>query len=242
MKYLRNVPCLAVAARRVILLGVLGVLPCVAPVHATSATAPVNPAFAGTVTLHDGKLTARLSAVPLRRVMAEVSRLSGAQVLWLRGVREEPVSVEFTALPLTEALQRLLGGNNFLLFYTSVGEEAKLTQVWIASRGQGREPMRFAPPLGTDAGVPPSPASDPPSGGMETIDTIIHTATQDPDPTMRLVSVSQLGMRAQEDVRVKAVLTQMAHSDHDPQVRNVAAEMLYSLENQEEEEEVEEED
>jgi hypothetical protein len=66
--------------------------------------------------------------------MEEMSRVSGARVRWLSDQAEEKrVSVEFTALPLPEALRRILREMNFLLFYTSTGNSVKLTEVWILS-------------------------------------------------------------------------------------------------------------
>jgi hypothetical protein len=61
-------------------------------------------------------------ATPLRQVMEKVSRVRGARVHWLSGQAQETlVSVEFTALPLPEALERILGETNFLFFYTAPG-------------------------------------------------------------------------------------------------------------------------
>jgi hypothetical protein len=103
--------------------------------------------FPGSLTFQDGKLAARVTAAPLWQVMEEVGRLSGVQILWLNQKSEDPVSVEFSPLSLTEALQRLLGGRNFLLLYSSVAENSRLTQIWISSGGQDAEQPRRAQPL-----------------------------------------------------------------------------------------------
>jgi hypothetical protein len=61
-------------------------------------------------------LTVRLVAVPVEEVLAEIGRQSGAQIV---GTPKEPrgVSTEFEKVPLTEALHRLLGDENFALVY-----------------------------------------------------------------------------------------------------------------------------
>src|SRR3954466_13641642 len=71
------------------------------------ATAAVAEPSRG-VALHDGKLSVHMVSTPLRQVLAEVSRLSLADVVWLSPEgQDERISVEFTDLPLVEGLQRL---------------------------------------------------------------------------------------------------------------------------------------
>src|SRR5262245_44014823 len=79
-----------------------------APVDTAAASTPKDEAFPGTLTLHNETLAARVTAVPLEQVMAEFSRLSGAQVIWRTPRDQTLVSVEFPALPLAEALTRIL--------------------------------------------------------------------------------------------------------------------------------------
>src|SRR5262245_32903898 len=83
------------------------------------------------LTLQDGMLTAHVTGVPLPRVMSELSRLSGAKIVWLVQRDNRPVSVDFTKLPLAEALPRLLGPNNFLLMYASTDKRSRLTSIWV---------------------------------------------------------------------------------------------------------------
>ena len=64
------------------------------------------------------------------------------------------------------------------------------------------------------------------------MDALIQTALYAPDPTARARMVAQLGLRDHEDDRVRSILSLMAFEDSDPTVRNVAAEMFYSLGNQ----------
>jgi hypothetical protein len=164
-------------------------------------------------------MTAQLTAAPLGQVMAEVGQLSGVQVVWLGGVAQKTsVSARFNDLPLSEALERLLGENNFLLFYVAEKEDMRLTQIWISATRRGPQSIL---PLSSSSSNPaaPSPAVDSTvSGDEEPMDSIIQTALHDSNAMIRLLTVSQLGRRVQEDARVKSVIAQMALSDSDPDV------------------------
>ena len=129
----------------VMMTAVLAVVAAVVPVYATSSPTAIKSALPGTLTLRDGKVSAQLNAVPLGQVMAEVSRLSGVQVVWVDDTsRLRPVSVGFTNLPLLRALDRLLGETNFMLFYTGDPRNTKLTHIWIAAQRQRAEPLQTA--------------------------------------------------------------------------------------------------
>src|SRR5262245_52335319 len=57
------------------------------------------------VTLHAGKLSVHADGIPLRQVVAEVSRLNHTSVVWLSDEgQEDPVSLEFADLPLLEGV------------------------------------------------------------------------------------------------------------------------------------------
>lgn len=195
------------------------------PVRATYALGPTAVNFPGQMTLQDGKLTARIMAAPLRQVMEEVSRLSGAQVLWLSQAGEEPVSVEFSALPFSEALRRILGERNFLLFYTTMGEEGRLIQIWISSGGTGRgQPVLIPQPVSQweTTQVTEGPDVD----IAQPLDVVIQTAMNDEDLSSRLSAIEYLGYHVQEDPRAKVILSRLARSDANPQVQDAASAML----------------
>ena len=105
-----------------------------APGDTAAASTPKDEAFPGKLTLHNETLAARVTAVPLGQVMASLSRLSGAHVVWRTPRDEKPVSVEFPALPFVKALTRILREKNFMLFYTPTREGLRLSQIWISSR------------------------------------------------------------------------------------------------------------
>jgi hypothetical protein len=82
------------------------------------------------------RLTVRLSRVALSEVLAEVGRQTGAEI---RGglVTPREVTAEFEAVPLPEALHRLLGDQNFALVY---GEAGKLRAVKLLGGPQAPPP------------------------------------------------------------------------------------------------------
>ena len=103
------------------------------------AAAASNPLDA--VALHDGKLSVHLTGTPLREALAEVSRLSHTEIVWLSSEgQEEAVSVEFADLPLLEGLERILQRKNFLVFYVPEPSGLHVTQVWVASNQQPTKP------------------------------------------------------------------------------------------------------
>jgi hypothetical protein len=98
-------------------------------------------------------LTVRLVQVPLSEVLDEVGRQTGAEI---RGQLREPreVSAEFETVPLSEALHRLLGNQNFALVYGSNGE---LRAVKLLGGPQaGAVPVAAPSPA---AGVPVRPTA-----------------------------------------------------------------------------------
>jgi hypothetical protein len=214
------------------------------PVPAPAVQSPGTAAgpFPGIITFRDEQLTVRITAAPLRQVMGEISRLSGAQVRWLSQEGEDLTSVEFTALPVTDALRRLLGGRNFLLFYTATGEETKLTQIWISASGQaGNQPGLKSPPVPQRQTTPlPGSASAPQSGEAASeeraelealpLETLLQIARLDQNPSVRVEAIARLAGYAQDDSRVQVILSQVAQSDSNPQVQEAAAELLQNLE------------
>jgi hypothetical protein len=181
------------------------------PVCAAYAAGPADVSFPGKITLQDGKMTARIVAAPLRRVLEEVSKLSGAQARWLTLDGEEPVSVEFTDLPFSEALRRILGEKDFALFYPSARERGRLPQIWIYPRGQTGGQLVVIQERGT---TPPALSDAAPSVELPSVeqdfDSLIHTAIHDQDTSVRLDALKQLWGYAQEDPLAETTLSQVA--------------------------------
>jgi hypothetical protein len=204
-------------------------------------------AFPGALTLQDGKLTARLAAVPLRQVITEISRLSGAQVSWLGQQDESPVSADFSALPVVEALERLLRRKNFLLLYASSAQDARLTQIWISSVKTAPEfsltVSQTAPPLQSqasidepepdvedeDSGTAPEEEFDDSQAQARMIDAALERVTTSQSSARSAETIEMLEGYAQEDPRIRATLTQLAHDSSDLFVQRTAAEALAKL-------------
>ena len=68
------------------------------------------------VTYRSDQLSVRLEKVALEDVLTELGRVSGAEI---QGAPREPrdITAQFDDVPLPEALQRLLGDQNFILTY-----------------------------------------------------------------------------------------------------------------------------
>ena len=59
--------------------------------------------------------SASIVAAPIRQVVDEIGRLSGTAVDGIAALDDEPVSTSFVDLPLTDALERVLGARSFAL-------------------------------------------------------------------------------------------------------------------------------
>lgn len=83
---------------------------------ATTTTAPSR----RVIEYSQDALTVRLDEVPLTEILADIGQQSGAEI---RGSLREPriVTAEFDAVPLVEALGRLLADRNFSLVYDKRG-------------------------------------------------------------------------------------------------------------------------
>lgn len=198
---------------------------------AVHAADPAVARFTGTMMLQDGKLTARIEAAPLRRVMEEVSKLSGARIRWLSLAGAEPVSAEFTDLPISEALRRILGEHDFALFEPTAKGKASPPQIWIypkrraAEQSAHRQDQEAMPPSSSNI----EPTVELPSGEPD-LDLLIRIATNDPERSDRLDAIAQLWGYARKDPLAETTLLQLASSDSDPQVREAATQVLQVLE------------
>jgi hypothetical protein len=196
-------------------------------------TVPLEMAF------RDGDLTATIVAAPLGEVMAEISRLTGAEVHWLSQHGAERVSLHLTAVPLHEALGKILQ-NNFTLSY---GPSGILTDVWILARSNGETPAAGLPSaavadrlIAAQGGVIPAGRNQP-SPRMELgvgIDDVPGASSAEIDLdkqplALRLETVESLAMHADTDEAAREILAHVASTDGDPQVREIASMALMGL-------------
>ena len=194
---------------------------------------PSAGSFPGKITFLDGKLTAQIVSASLRQVMEEVSKLSGARVHWQNhDDGNAVVSVEFNDLPFSDALKRILGEKNFIFFYASTNEVNNLPQVWILSKKSAEEHLALTPlPSSEENSLIPS--DDSRSHVVQDNDTLIEIALYDQDHLERLDAITRLGGYAQEDQGIKMILSQVAESDSNQQVREAAKELLQNMEKSE---------
>jgi hypothetical protein len=120
---------------------------------ATSAAGATEPRVTRLV-VRDGTVTAQLERAPLADVVSAIAEQTGAE---LRGELLAPrlVTLELQAVPVAEALERLLGVQNFTLTYRSDGRLKRITLGREAARGHGANPHDSA-----RAGTTPSPSTE----------------------------------------------------------------------------------
>jgi hypothetical protein len=114
-------------------------------VMCTLAAAADEPAASGRVIrFENDTLTVRLVRVPVTDVLAELEHQTGATV---RGSLLDPreVSAEFKAVPLSQALARLLGDQNFALVYGEGGRLRALTLLPGGGQATAARPPSVTP-------------------------------------------------------------------------------------------------
>jgi hypothetical protein len=170
------------------------------------ARGATSEAFPGTLAFHEGKLTAKLNAVPLKQVMQEIGDLSGAEIVWLQQDGAGTVSVDFSNVPFTRALRLILGEKNFLLFYSLADDEAHLSQIWISSGGGG----------GNQA-TPSTPVN------VTLLRQWYQTALRGARLVPRLQAVARLKQQASTHELARRFLTHLARRADNLQVQRAAA-------------------
>ena len=161
-------------------------------------------------------LTVHVTSMPVTEVLDELGRQSGAKI---QGQMRDPrvLSVEFEAVPLADALHRLLGDQNFALVY---GNEGQLKSVRLLG-GPQAVPAAPATAAASPANQPAAPASvmdalanHPPIPVTGRLGDVIggHDAT--------LLQLADLGVHhADATVRAQAARAFIAAVDTDPTLR-----------------------
>jgi hypothetical protein len=114
--------------------------------------------LAGAVRYAKDRLTVHAQGVPLRDILGEIARQSGADV---RGAVRKPrgVSEDFEDVPLAKGLERLLGEQSFALRY---GREGELRTIKLL----GEAVAAATPSIATESSGEPQPGSSAgPRGG-----------------------------------------------------------------------------
>ena len=188
------------------------------PARAADTPAPV-------VRYSNDALTVRLTHASVTEVLDEIGRQTGAEI---RGqvaeVRE--ISADFEAVPLPEAIHRLLGTQNFALVYGEKGNLKALELIGEASTSGPVTPAR--PPVPSTA-----PAQSPeaivlawlarpvplPAGSR-----LVHIFAT---PMANLRQVLEIGLRNDDpSVRADAVRTALQSAETQPEVRMALAQTI----------------
>jgi hypothetical protein len=185
------------------------------------------------VNLHNGHLTARIVAAPLQRVMQELSRVSGAHVVWQSPPDEHQlVSVAFASLPLPEAVQRIVGAHNFLLTFTSTAETARLMQIWLSTPPQSQTRVDLAKsrssviPIRMEREAATTTLEVEDAEEHARLENALQAVMQAQDSATRLEAIEMLTPYATVDPRIRTTLSHLAQSAQDSQVQEAAAAAL----------------
>lgn len=171
----------------------------------------------------DDALTVRLTRAPVGEVLEEIGRQTGAEI---RGQPAEvrDVSADFEAVPLPDALRRLLGNENFALVY---GENGKLKAVkliggsQVVSTSTGRATMMPTTTV-------PEPSEEATAASlMETPVTLLmgsRLARLLGRQTAPLREVLTVGLRSPDStVRAETVRVALQAVEKDPKIRAATA-------------------
>ena len=118
----------------------------IATVTGVAGSTGVNPGSADIrIEMKAGLLTLETRGVPLDEVMRRIGELANFKVILLEDFIKPPlVSVSFDNTPVKEAVERLLGKTNRVIFYTAAGigvQDHVISQVWLlgSSRSAGND-------------------------------------------------------------------------------------------------------
>jgi hypothetical protein len=181
-------------------------------------------------TFQGEKLTASFTSTSLHQAMEEISKVSGVQIRWLDTRGEEPITVEFIALPLSQAIPRLLKDRNFLLFYSSTRTGAQLTQVWISCRKKEATHLKgHSQPFSRELSLLTPSETDPTEEEFVSPDTLLQTVLYDRGVAVRLEAITRLEEYASQDPRIAAAFSHVANNDTNPEVQRAAAAVLQRM-------------
>ena len=214
MRGARSTRCLTAGA-----LALIGVL-----VVWQSCSAAVDPT-ARVIRYDHDTLTVRLHDVPLTEVLQELGKQSGAEI---RGQVDasRTVTATFNAVPLPEALDRLLAEQDFALVYAKdgrlrtvrlVGGEAVIVPAATAPAPAERPPFPGGLPALMDAHPPVAVSgavADVLGSATATLRQVFEMALHHPDAAVRAEAI-RIGITTVEEERnlYVAVVDELEHTD-----------------------------
>jgi hypothetical protein len=174
--------------------------------------------------LTDGRLTARAEAEPLRDVLAELARVTGASVEGVPAAAGRPVSFAFADVPVIEGLRRILQDQPFTLVLAGVGRDERLVRVTLMSftaAGAGEASFALPPDIPERLEMTARFARD--GDVADARLQLEHALSTDSDATVRRAALHGLLARGLLD---REVVLRTARGDPDARVRVEAVQAL----------------
>jgi hypothetical protein len=182
------------------------------------------PADERVVKFANDALTVRLANAPVGEVLDEIGRQTGAEIQGQPAEARE-VSADFEAVPLPEALRRLLGNENFALVY---GEKGNLKTVKLLGAAQVATAVTSRPMTATTAAQEPEEVS---------VDSVLDTPVtlMTGSRLQRLLGAQRVPLRevlevglgnADASVRADAVRAALRAVESEPRFRQAVAEAV----------------
>ncbi len=159
----------------------------------------------------DNLLTAKVRDMPLEKVLTEVADQMFMRIIYLVS-GEEPVTIDFSRLPIEKGLKQLLRDYNYALAYDSVDAEnskSHIRKVFILSKKSDPKvfPVKFTPGFAGEASL-----------------EILKKALEDEDSFIREDAVGAIG--ALKDESTIELLKGVLLTDEDEYVRERAVTAL----------------
>jgi len=167
---------------------------------AAVAAPPATPPPAPTVVVRDGKVTATLEQAPLDLVVAAIAEQTGAEVRGSVPPGRE-VTRRLDAVPLEDALERLLGTHGFTLTYDADGHLKRIALAMGAGESAPKAPAPATSPVAGPSDDVSARVSQYISGNQTvqvggrlgkalgtdtaTFQDVLRVALKDPDPRVR---------------------------------------------------------
>jgi hypothetical protein len=169
---------------------------------ATACTAGAAAATAGPVRYAQDRLSVAFHGVPLARAIEAIAAAAAGARLHGEVTSSGDVTVEFDAVPLRDALPRLLGGQNFTLTYGDGGALKAITLLdspppadtppmdpGRRPAATGDAPARLRVLLDTQVPVPPGPLVEVVRGSATTYLSLWELAATTDEPALRAEAI-----------------------------------------------------
>ncbi len=171
------------------------------------------------VRVEEGYVTAQIQATPIQQVLTELAARTGV-IFEVPAQENDPISISFFKVPLREAVERLAGSNNYVIYYAPDGNGGnKIQLVRIFSR-PGKNPQPSLLYIGTGSVT---------KSGDDTIESpeqAIKVLAESQKVDLRQKAVDVL-VAAKGEAAIQALT--LAVDDPAPEVRVAAIEGLATL-------------